>query len=455
MFQETDVRRGPSGWTLKAGSFIGSSRANPLSRIGAISDSLLLEDGKLSGFPVRAEATAANEILLRFGALRPVPAAALATSLRASALERVRQLARLARLAGADALPLVDGVVPLWCVYFTERGVLVLSKELCEVVGATLGDEEAFGQSFALSWPPFPDKLAAEWVQLLYYAAAGFLPFADERVRGAGAARFLRLGEMFKGGGSLCQTLDRALLSRERFDAEALLGSLDWNLDFEAALDEEGLEKARSRLERKAASSRFWRRRGPALAAAAVVLAAVAWFLGGFVSKQFGPPPSAGLGPEALVARYYDAQSRLDMETLTDTLAFGVRSPAATEVAALHVARATRIGYENFDCLLSPDDWEASGRGPLEEGKLVYGVRGLEMEALDADTIRATSLVYKTENPEEGEGFATIMIFRQVEDFSFERKGGWLRMDGIGEVESALVESVDVSTYPGRRPQLP
>lgn len=554
MFKDAEPRLTSSGWSLKVGSFIGSPRANPLSRFGTFSPSLLCEGGELRKVDVGAVATPSNEIILQFGPIRPIPVSALASSLRETALDRARQMSALLRLAPREALPLVDGVVPLYCARFTENGVLVLSKELCDVVGATLGDEEAFEQSFALGWPPFPDKPAFEIVQLLYFAAAGFLPFADERVRIAGARHFIRLADVLgTEDGKLAKQIDDALLSREKIDLDAFLQGLSWNLggrppadqaEPERTLppqtDKTGLEKARpspdetrpssgnarpspdaarpssgnarpspdetrplpgdacpflgnarplpedarpprakeaertkrtgrpkragrpkrtrleearARLEKKAAAVSFWRRKGPALIVALAVVAAAAFFAGNFLAKQFGPPPTAALGPEAIVARYYEAQSLLDMEALTDSLALGASSPAETEVAALHVARAARLGYENFDCLVSPESWEASGRGPLEEGELVYGTRNLEIERLDEDTVRATGLLYKSGGSER-EGFTTVLVFRQVEDFKFVKRRSWLRIGAITTVEASLLESVEVPTFPRTRTPL-
>lgn len=464
MYRDSDIIQEADGYRLAVGSFIGSAHSNPLSKFGSrTSPSIVFKDGVIEHRIIEARATAGKEISILFQGSRPHPAAELGYGLRSEALVWISRLSQAIQHAGNADLPFLDKIIPLYCIYFTDEGeVILLSQQLADIIHFCLEDSESFSQTFALSWVPFNDsiKLSEELVQLLYFAQTGAFPFSDDRIRCTGARAYIRL-ELTGSDPAIARIIDRCLRLRgekAKLDIDSVISELEaigWTCP-DHAFDTLQAEQAFKKLDSKARKAMFWKKKGWIVALCAAAAITIGYFVTNYCVKEFGPPDSAGMSEEEIVAYYYQAQNDLDTEHLTDTLVHRVKSPVFNEVTALYVTRATRLGYENIDCVVSPEKWIESGKGPITSSAMIYGTTDLSMRRIDNDTLEATvSLYSNTDYFNEGNeedlsldaeapAFTEVYVYRQVQQFDFVPKYSWEEISAITEISLELTDHFQV-----------
>lgn len=461
MFRNTDIQKTDGTYQLTAGTFMGGIHTNPLSRIkGQADPCLLYADEKIQKVQLQARARSNNTIMIDFGQLQPVPVAELAFSLKEKALDKVKLLWKAVQAADIKELPLSAGLVPLYSIFFVDEDkVVFLSGQYSETVSFSNEDSFNFASTFALSWVPFNKKikLAEEMVQLLYYSQTGVFPFASADVRNTRAANFLPLS-LGKTENSLAGAIDKALRlkgDKAVLDLDALLSGLSWSVT-ESTLDTPEAREYLQKTARKARTRIFWKKKGWMIAGGVAVLAFIGYFTANYLYREFGPPSSAGMDQEGVVMAYYQAQNDLDAGALTDALVHGVKSPVYNEVIGLYVNKATRMGYEMVDSIVSPEDWIASGRQPIDDGGMIYGVTDVTLDRVDDDTLRATAILYSGYDyfsdvslidTEVDKKEADVFVYTQVEEFDLVKKNYWYE---ISRVETISLEPLEFFEVPYR-----
>lgn len=470
MFRSSDIMKTENGYSLTISTLQGSLLARqdiPISRC------IYYSGGAKGHIDAQVRLAGGSSVLLDFKCRSmPIPISELHDSLLPEALERIKLLWNALKSCNQDELPLKNGMLPLYSIYFTEDGVIILSEQLTDAIRFCLDDDDNFEQTIALSWIKSPQGAALEneMVQLLYFAQTGILPFADPMVRGTSQSRFLRLSNT-KADKSLAAIIDSYLEKRRGASLDNLLDSISWKPDAGSGvrppdgdlMDTDEMRAQRARLEKLYKKALFWKKRGFIVGLAAVIVITIGYFTGNYLIKEFGPPQSAGLSQKEIIAYYYDAQTSLDVERLTDTLVHGVSSPVFNEVTALRVTQAARLGYEGFDFVMPPQQWLSSEQGPLLKGTIIYGVSDLSTMRIDEDSILATSILYAPYSylEEEQEEYEldsqepqslTVYVYRQIQRFDFIQKRSWLEISGISTESLTLIDSFEVPYVERTRP---
>lgn len=206
--------------------------------------------------------------------------------------------------------------------------------------------------------------------------------------------------------------------------------------------EEAEIERAKAEIlrktRRKESVSTFFRKRGAVVGGIAAAAAILALVLVSTVQARKNGPSMAGLSPRNVAQAYYRALSGLDVETLE-----AAGDPKDKEIAAdstmvtnLFILTRTRIAYEGVDALVPASDWLASGRPSLQEGAILFGVTGLELDEESSNppselgssyAIRAKYSLWYMER--DGDGIdAKLAVFeeKRVDDLRLElRKKGW------------------------------
>lgn len=453
MFSRNNVRKGPGGYELVIGTYSAKALANPLAGMQQdIEPGFICKDGFVRQIPLPLRGRE-GKITINFGEIEPLPAGELCTSLRGEALSYVKSLWQAVSLMRKDDLPLQDGMLPLYSFFFTTEGsVIFLSRQLTDQVHFCLSEDDGFSQSFSFSWPAYStdSKIKVQMAMLLYFAQTGFMPFSDERIRYTGQANLLKLS-MTGAEPALAGAIDQALEIRPAtdFDPESWLDSLHWSVS-DGILDTPAVKQWNEKIDRKLNHLTFWRKKGWIVFLVTGIVLAVLAFGMNYIAKQFGPPQSAGLSQEEVVLYYFTAQNNLDVECLTDTLSWGVKSPVYDEVARLFVSSMARRAYEQYgDTVMSASDFVASGVTELPQDSYVYGVEQVSIERIGPDTLRTTSILYSpydydsiSDAVDEIPTECDIYVYRQVQTFTF-TEASWLFSSRTWqEISSITVESV-------------
>lgn len=157
--------------------------------------------------------------------------------------------------------------------------------------------------------------------------------------------------------------------------------------------------EARERSRRSLAD--FLRRRGGILIAAAVAIVIAAFIFGEIARAQSEKPNYSALTPRELVARYYQAIDKIDLDSLE---ACGEKKAFKADddmILNLVVITRTRLAYEGKSPLVRAADWVAAGEPPLPPTAFLFGIVGLsiaeEASAANAVAFRATYSLWTLE----------------------------------------------------------
>ncbi len=405
----------------------------------------------------------------------------IATTKRDKALHLVRSLAEALKLLSPAFLDLSSGILPLWRVWGVEDGsILILAQDVADLFASCADEQTRFDHLGA--WVHHgihaPFSLIDQLTSLLYFAAAGFPPFADKDTREDGF-KALPL--------SLCPVnLDKATttfidktltlsltkmrdISGNQESHKALTYFLEqtehlqWNLDI--------LEHAKKRDElhtvpacssfldaqhARAKRNIFWRKKGWIVITVALSVFALAYFTTSRIRVALTPPYTAGMSPVTLIEEFYAGQNELDLQKMEASLAKKTKNPASMEVTNLFVTRQTRQAYEGINTQIDPNRWISEGKPAILEGTFLYGVSELSVKMLDEHTYLATGVLYTPysyEQENEAETMQTeqgmpIYTYRLTQQFSVEMgKRGWYEITDISSVSVQPLGRIVVPTY--------
>lgn len=414
--------------------------------------------------------------VLTFDPLAITPLSELSTTLRAQALSIVRSLAGALRACDLTFLDLSSGIIPLWRLWVTESGhILIMSQDLGDLFASVSEEEQRY--LHIASWvhhtvhPPF--SLIDQMASLLYYSAVGVPPFFDKNSREDGF-RALPLALLDTGlDAQTASFIDSTLamgLNRMRDAAGNMKPqlALSFFLDKSASLiwNLQSLTEPKSRDEllisadairfvenqaKRAKARIFWRRRGWLIIALAVASLAVGSFATARVKEALAPPYSAAYSPEEIIRAYYEGQSELDLQKMEAPLARKVKNPASLEVTNLFVTRQTRQAYEAINVQVNAQNWVEDGMPAIVEGSFIYGVSDVVITRTgERDwTVSATYWApfnYETESAETAMG---VYAYDLAQNFSIEMgKRGWYEIVAISAPEISNMRAVAVTTVP-------
>ncbi|MFP4374201.1 MAG: hypothetical protein ACLFPO_07710 [Spirochaetaceae bacterium] len=156
----------------------------------------------------------------------------------------------------------------------------------------------------------------------------------------------------------------------------------------EAEAEQRGMERTYRRREH---IRRNWRRY--------VAITLLAVFIGTIPAtilyRSFEPRETVGYGPAEVVEAFYYGMNELNHEIMGDATVDGAGSSEIREVTTMFVVSRMRTAVEMRSGVIDAREWHAEGKPPIEEGRQVYGVADLRLEALrppdeDEHAFRAT-----------------------------------------------------------------
>lgn len=147
-------------------------------------------------------------------------------------------------------------------------------------------------------------------------------------------------------------------------------------------------ELATARRLRRRSGAAFWRQKGTLTTVMAALGVLVLAIVGTVVWGIVKPDPTDTWTPEQVVRGYYEALSSLDADQMRKLTAFDEGRERELrrdedETTNLYVIRQVRTAYEKASPVLSAQEWEAAGRPPLENTRILYGIAGLEVAGQD------------------------------------------------------------------------
>ncbi|MDX9914709.1 MAG: hypothetical protein RBS49_02370 [Sphaerochaeta sp.] len=436
-----------------------------------------LYDGKtLSPWYWKGLSAVEGKRVLSFEACSLTPLCELATSLRSQALTLVRRLCEALLLCDTAFLDLSSGIIPLWRLWVTDEGhILIMSQDLGDLFASVSDSDERYLNT--ASWVHHtvhgPFSLIDQMCSLLYYSAVGIPPFFDRNSREDGFRHLplslLATGLDLQTTAFIDDTLSMSL-SRMREAAgnkhphKALTYVLSkteglvWDLEvLEEPMSREQLLAAPKAAEFAAAQAKratakiFWRRYGWIIITVTLSVVLVTGFTIGRVKDALAPPYTASYSQEEVIEAFYHAQNSLDLQAMDAPLARKVKNPATMEVTNLFVTRQTRQAYESINVQIDPQAWVADGMPPIMEGTFIYGITDLAIERLNEASFVARSTYWAPFNyeGESEEGPMAVYAYDMVQRFTIEMgKKGWYEITAISAPEVANMRRIEVATYP-------
>jgi hypothetical protein len=405
----------------------------------------------------------------------------IASTKRDQALHLVRSLAKALMLLPSSFLDLSNGILPLWRIWGVEDGsILILPQDVADLLASCADEQTRFYHLGA--WVHHgihaPFSLIDQLASFLYFAAAGFPPFADKNTR-EDAFKAVPL--------SLCAVnLDKATttfidktlslsltkmrdISGNKESQKALSYFLEqteglvWNLSaLEQPLKRESLYEVSEcasflyAQEKRAKRKIFWRKKGWIVITVAVSVFILAYFTTSRIRTALAPPYTAGMPPITIIEEFYAGQNALDLQKMEASLAKKTKNPASMEVTNLFVTRQTRQAYEGINTQIDPNQWIEDGRPAIPEGTFLYGVTDLVVKPLGGDTYLASGVLYtpysyeqESETAEQPATGVPIYTYRLEQQFTVEMgERGWYEITDISSVGVQLLEKIVVPTYP-------
>ncbi len=405
----------------------------------------------------------------------------LSSRRRGDALKIVCSLAYGLMNADNAFLDLASGVFPLYRIFIVDGcDVLLLPPDLGDVFSIMESDEDKKAHTIAMIRGNAEQNfmLITEMAELLYYAASGIYPFADDDIRLSGykaypiskavpdmdpeTAGFISfiLGaksrEMrdimgnYEGGKNLSWFLERAeklewgLCGKSeeeaKEDAEKLLASSDYASFLEAA-------------GKRAARRSFWRIKGTLIIVIALIAIIGGGFAGNYIYSITRPPLTADMSQEEIIRDFYQAQNELDMTRLT-TAVKGDDVPQEMEVANLFVTSRARSAYEMVSPVINAEGWIAEGKPAIAETFVIYGVVLDSVEEVGENEWVAHGTWYVPfpydEAEEEAEAYGSLVYVYSIDQsFSFIwNSRGWWNISSTEIIGYQHLRTERVETYP-------
>ncbi len=411
--------------------------------------------------------------------LRPVYE--LAASARSHALEIVRNLAFALSQSKKDFLDLITGIFPLYRIWiYEETSVLILPPDLGDIFAVMRSEErkEAEVNKMIQGNAEKPFLLITEMAELLYFAATGCFPFANDDAREAGFKEiplsiYEKVPEKTEGLISFifhAKNREMRDIMGNRDGGENLswflkrTEDLEWNLPDRS--DEEcrkAIEKAEkseeyssffSAREKKAKRNAFWRVKGTIIIVSTVLVLSIGGFLWSYISNLLEPPLTKDMEPAEIIEFFYDAQSDCNPDALL-TAVKGFDPPQQMEVMNLYVTTRTRMAYESFDPLINAAEWVEEGKPDVPESSNIYGVIPESIEKTGENSYEAVGIWYTPFPYDEGtETFVTdageipVYTYEITQSFTFTwNDRGWWNITDSEILDHQFLGAESVKTY--------
>ncbi len=204
----------------------------------------------------------------------------------------------------------------------------------------------------------------------------------------------------------------------------------------------------------------FYRRNRKKILAGALILASLVLVSSFFFNLFFRTLPTEGLSALEVAELFYESRNSLDHESLDATLSGSTGSSILNEITNLFVISRVRLGYEGSEALVSAREWLEDGAPPVPEGKMLYGLAGVDMrrEKSGEEHVRFKSSYLRLvpASQENGDGDNSggtlqyeIVLVEEVLNLEFNGKR-WV-ISGIIPVSSTAMDKDAALDYFNRR----
>ena len=451
---------------------------------GIISDGSSIEPWYWDGF-----CTIDGWRYVYFGRCRIESIHSIATTHRHDALSIINKIAYALCHADSSFLDLSNGIFPLYRIYIYEGDkVLLLPPDLGDVVSIMIDEETKDRESTSLIQGKAEEsfRLITEMAELMYYAAAGTLPFSRPEIKESGykeipLSLYATLPEKTDGFISFifhARSREMRDITGNRNGAAALEWflersvGLEWTLgDISEEEREENVSKAEESKDaaafleqagKTAKRNAFWRVKGTVITILAIAGVLLIAFLYSYISNLLKPPLTKDLDPVGIIYAVYDAQSNVDPQAL-DTAVKGDDLPQSMEVTNLFVTTRVRLAYESSDPAINVNDWIAQGKPAVPNNSYVYGVVVDSVEKTGENEYTAKGTWYvpfpyeETEEQEQPVAEAGSVVYRYsvTQTFSFTwNDRGWWNITDSEITEYTALEPEPIEVYVPEAPAL-
>lgn len=355
-----------------------------------------------------------------------------------------------------------DGFIELWRIWFIgSDGILFLSRKISDTILVSIEDERRYFWSgrYRRSSVEVPFALCHQLTQLLYQILTGSAPYEEQQVR-LDSYKHLPLA-FFGYQPSLAHFVDSTLAMpprTQRIEVSAAYSTtqnVNWfiqqcgnfNVEHIAKPELAKIENFKADQEKRVNVKQFLRKRGTLLATGLIVFIIVLSITISAIRSALAPPYTADLSAPEVIAEFFEAQNRLDGESMRAPLARGVKNPFEHEVTTLFVNSQVRQAYESFNPIVAAPLWLAKRDEPLPTGSLVYGVDEVEITASGPDSYLVTLLYYyperqDAENANFWVGEAALTLRFSVTDVK-----GYIQITSIEQLKNEEVGQYLVRTY--------
>lgn len=162
--------------------------------------------------------------------------------------------------------------------------------------------------------------------------------------------------------------------------------------------------------------------------------------------RTFEPRETVGFQPAEVVRAFYYGMNELDHEIMGDATVDGAGDTDIREVTTMFVVSRMRTAVELDSRLIDAREWYADGKPQITEGREVYGVAELQLEALraPAEDERAFRARYEKWYPtgmdRESGGEGILVGFERVDRLFLRRsRGDWV-IYRIDRLEDRTIE---------------
>ncbi len=122
------------------------------------------------------------------------------------------------------------------------------------------------------------------------------------------------------------------------------------------------------------------------------------------LKKICAPPVTKGMTAEKVIHLYYESINTLDVETMSGCVTAGAGKADIKEITGIFVISRVRTGYEGKSGFIFAGDWLKKGSPPFKQGMNIYGITGLTISRLSANTFTADYTKWSTEIPPDSTG---------------------------------------------------
>ena len=207
-------------------------------------------------------------------------------------------------------------------------------------------------------------------------------------------------------------------------------------------------EAERATLDKAFRRQEYFRRNWKKLVAITLVAVLVGTIPATIIYNSVQPTATAGLPADDVVRTFYNSITTLDHEAMEGATVEGAGDAMIREVTGVFVFARMRLAVEMSEAFLDPQEWRDQGMPELPEGKNVYGVANLRIEAQrspnpDEKVFRVRYEKWNPEQPTEqlpsGASGETKQVPRGTRItervFLREERGNWLiyRIDRVEE----------------------